>query len=327
MNSQATTDIAKLMQKAQMAGAVMHESIVSLADPGVTLSRDICATNIFAAISSGLKERISRYSGNNLPRIVIMLGRCRVGSTALAQVFGESGIPSFYQPVKTMVRWSLVGKERNFWQEVIMDRQKIIAIKETIGPFTVTESAMDPVSILLEGGYPPELISVVFLDRDPEETLKSWFRIWDRFYERQTLLRNYLLASITFYRSLSECLGKVEMRLCGFPLDFGEHPQITMPRLFVALGLEERWSDRLLSGWGISDFRDSGSKIKFLGEPPEFLEQEVLRTRNRYLRIHRTDMPEIRGEERDAMDAHSLYDKYRNFILWSSKTLYDNRAK
>lgn len=148
-----------------------------------------------------LTQRVARILRDDVhvitperPRIILATGRCRVGSTALANVFGLSGAASFYQPIKTIMRH--VIQDKPFRQPLRFDSEAgVVFFKETFGPYVDIECTFDPLEALLRSGYPPELISVVGLERRPALSYDSWLENWGSVVERGQLLRNFLAAS------------------------------------------------------------------------------------------------------------------------------------
>ncbi|MBU1131423.1 hypothetical protein KJ840_04790, partial [Patescibacteria group bacterium] len=82
----------------------------------------------------------------NPPRLIIIAGPCRVGTTALSNIFAKSGITAYMQPIKSARR---ATEEREKAVPWIIKSEELAVVKETIGPATDAEF-FDPVKILLE---------------------------------------------------------------------------------------------------------------------------------------------------------------------------------
>ena len=103
---------------------------------------------------------------DDCPPLVLLIGPCRVGTTALFLSLSKVS-KAYYQPLKSILRTGLGELE-------IEPSLKPISIKETLGPFHPAECSLDPLSILLEAGYPMEKLSLVSMFRHPFDTYRSW---------------------------------------------------------------------------------------------------------------------------------------------------------
>ncbi len=209
-----------------------------------------------------------------LKRVILCVGKCRVGSTALCQIMGMAKIHSFYQPIKAMIRWLLLGKQCNQWDGVCSAASEAVFVKETVGPFTLCECLLNPVEILLLAGYPRESVMVVLLDREPAEAFGSWLRCWGGLYERDALFRRFAVASLNAERVRVFC-EENGIRCYTFPLHWARSPRYTMPLLFHNLGLDGLYRDDILHDWRIDSFADAGSKITFSEEPRAFQQLSI----------------------------------------------------
>lgn len=54
-------------------------------------------------VAADLSEVLGRHAGQP-PTLLFLWGPCRVGSTALLNVFAESGFNAIYQPIKNLLR-------------------------------------------------------------------------------------------------------------------------------------------------------------------------------------------------------------------------------
>src|SRR6266853_2104922 len=76
-----------------------------------TATLDSLREEVVACLAEGFRRRGSEQ----FPTLYCAWGRCRVGSTALANLFGVAGLPSHYQPVKTVARHRLTGGDGDPW--------------------------------------------------------------------------------------------------------------------------------------------------------------------------------------------------------------------
>jgi hypothetical protein len=87
-----------------------------------------------------------------------------VDSTALTNLFGIAGVPAYYQPVKTVVRYELLGGRGNPWE---LPEAEVVFAKEMTGPCVYCEALFNPIRCLVEAGYPPAQLHLIVLERDP----------------------------------------------------------------------------------------------------------------------------------------------------------------
>jgi|GEM_PF-2208675 hypothetical protein len=126
-----------------------------------------------SAAETSLLSNISIPDAHECPHIALIVSPCRSGSTALLQCFASQGYLSYFQPMKRILRWQIVGQSvDNF--VIPVGSEKRIIIKETLGPYFCEESEMNPIRILIKKGYPIEKISLILLLRDPLQTFSSW---------------------------------------------------------------------------------------------------------------------------------------------------------
>ena len=92
-------------------------------------------------------------------------------STALTNLFGIAGVPAYYQPVKTVVRYELLGGRGSPWE---LPEAEVVFAKEMAGPYVYCEALFNPIRCLVEAGYPPAQLHLILLERDPEEFRNVW---------------------------------------------------------------------------------------------------------------------------------------------------------
>jgi hypothetical protein len=112
----------------------------------------------------------------------------------LKNLFGVADMPSYYQPVKGILRHARVGSTGVPWLVPQAADQPHIFSKETAGPFVLAESLFNPLQPLIEAGYPAERLHAILLDRDPASSLASWLDKWSDRAPEGTLLDNYVVA-------------------------------------------------------------------------------------------------------------------------------------
>ncbi|NYZ15558.1 sulfotransferase family protein [Azospirillum sp. RWY-5-1] len=194
-------------------------------------------------------------------------GKARVGSTALNNLFGMAGIPSYYQPVKALLRQVLADSERTPWEPPAAAVHSHVFTKETQGPYSVAECLFIPLQALVEAGYPADRLHLIVLDRDPARSLASWLAKLAHLVPAEVLQRHYVIAALNARRV------KAYARSHGIPMthyvyEASKEPVDAVRALFRRLGLAARFTEAAVMDW-----REQGtlapdkSRIHFPNEP------------------------------------------------------------
>ena len=147
------------------------------------------------------------------PRIILICGPGRSGTTALAHLFIRAGLESHMQPIKSMLRAYCHGERIRHWT-IGRNGNGAILSKETIGPNEECEF-FNPVRILVELGYPREQILPLLIVRDPHQNLASWRDLWNkadlenfvRAYRKMEEIADYCGAQgISFINFVHDCI-------------------------------------------------------------------------------------------------------------------------
>ena len=149
-------------------------------------------------IAAGFRDR----AAEDFPMLYCAWGKCRVGSTALTNLFGVAGVPAHFQPVKVILRHALVGSASAPWMIPHTGDQPHIFAKEMAGPYVLAESLFQPLQPLIEAGYPADRLHFIMLDRDPASSLVSWLEKWSDRIPESRLIHNYVIAT------LNSCVSK-----------------------------------------------------------------------------------------------------------------------
>lgn len=120
-------------------------------------------------------QGIHLIDGDNIAPVILGISPCRSGSTVLLRVFGASGVPAHFQPLKNVLRWAMQDKE---WEWTFPASRTPILIKETLGPYTQLEAEFNPFQIFKTIGYPLEKLQVMLVYREPLQTWSSWYKVW-----------------------------------------------------------------------------------------------------------------------------------------------------
>jgi hypothetical protein len=161
--------------------------------------------------------------------------------------FAQSGIQSLYQPLKTALRLHLVNDMRAGC--ISLDSSGPVAlIKETIGPFTVAESILNPVECLLDAGFSADRIKLIALDREPSATAASWCRHFLPKTNLDRLCRNFVHSSLTCER-IKQAARQYGVETISYVHEASKAPVYSTRCLFDRLGLSRYFSQSTYD-WG-----------------------------------------------------------------------------
>ena len=159
-------------------------------------TRTVALDELMREARDCLAESFRNRRAEDFPTLYCAWGRCRVGSTALTNLFGVAGMPSYFQPVKVILRHSLVGHAAEPWAVPSATEQPHIFSKEMAGPYLLAESLFLPLQPLIEAGYPAEKLHLIMLDRDPASSLASWLEKWSDRIPEDRLIQNYVISTL-----------------------------------------------------------------------------------------------------------------------------------
>lgn len=248
------------------------------------------------------------HIGGRPPPIVLIVGPCRTGTTALSNVLIRSGLHGYMQPIKSMRRAIEEGDIPVDFS--VEDGHAPIISKETLGAKTAAEF-FDPLKTLIAAGYPKESIHLIGMMREPRATLGSWVKMWGKilfdgftksFNMTQEIMDNAEgsgIASITHYvhEAISTAppavvIGKLLDRLEGYGCEVRDR------------------SDRAVDWREGSVFGDQNKAVTFFDKPPDkFI--EGVRTYGGYQ--YRSLIPNLSPLHDAALRSEGLYSKYNEF--------------
>lgn len=229
----------------------------------------------------------------NCPRIILLYGPCRSGTTALFKSFSEVVPVSYYQPIKNIMRY---GEPQFFIENV-----STIFVKETIGPWRDLECSYNPWSILLEAGVPIEKLSLIPILREPIKTYDSWLRTFDN-----VKIDNFLQSYTNFLDTYE--LAK-EMNIEVNPIYYEKlkwDPNMMMRELIEKLNLDYQES--------VVDWSGDNSKISDTARISQKLQRdrikEIVRTQElKYIDRPLTDIS-ASDQKRISLTLAAKYDSY-----------------
>lgn len=205
------------------------------------------------------------------PTMAIIIGPCRVGTTALANVFAKAGIIAYMQPIKSALRAKETGKTIKPFK--IDSATDFILVKETLGAHTPTEF-FNPINILLKLGYPKKKLILIPMLRTPNKVLPSWREMWTEF-ELDNFLKSYLLTS-----EIKKTAQNNKIKVLPYLHEIIKDNKASevIKKLFNKLGLENYQVEKNINWENDPRFGEEKaekSKLNFFDVPPEKFIKEV----------------------------------------------------
>jgi hypothetical protein len=241
--------------------------IMPLDPDGKYQTRAIALDDLMREARDCLAGGFQHRPAADFPMLYCAWGRCRVGSTALTNLFGVAGIPSYFQPVKVILRHSLVGHASAPWIVPSAADQPHIFSKEMAGPYVLAESLFLPLQPLLEAGYPADRMHFIMLDRDPASSLASWLEKWSDCIPEDRLIHNYVVATLNTLR-VESFATRHGIPITHYVYEASKDAAQSVRTLFDRLGLATRFTECAVTDWkerGQLESKNSG--ITFLSEP------------------------------------------------------------
>jgi hypothetical protein len=249
-------------------GALENEP---LPPDGKYQTRTITLLQLTDEVARRLRRSLRSRSAADLPLLFCSWGKCRVGSTALTNLFGIAGIPALYQPIKTMARHRLLDSEPHAWVPPRASEHPHIFSKEMAGPYLAVEAIFNPLKMMITAGYPAEKLHFLVLDRDPYASLASWVARWSDRVPRPQLIEHFALSSLQICRMRSYARAN-GIAVTHYVYEASRRPMEAIEALFRRLGISQHFHPGVVRDWnerGALDSKQSG--ISFPEEPPVYV--------------------------------------------------------
>jgi len=250
-----------------------HSSLdtMRLIPDGKYQTRTVTLAEVTREVAARLREGFGTRQARDFPLLICAWGKCRVGSTALNNLFGAAGLPSYYQPVKTILRHRLLDRAGEPWLVPPAAEHPHVFSKETAGPYVPAECLFNPLQALIEAGYPADKLRLVVLDREAESTLASWLAKWSDRLPECKLIRNHIVAALNKHR-VEAYARRQGIAAIHYVYEASKDSVRTMQTLFARLGLSSRFSTRAVTDWsGIGELDTDRAKIIYPKEPDVYV--------------------------------------------------------
>ena len=246
-----------------------HPSLetMALAPDGKYQTRPAALDELMWEVRDCLGETFRHWAPQDFPTLYCAWGRCRVGSTALTNLFGVAGMPSYFQPVKVVLRHRLLGNAGEPWAAPMAAEHPHIFSKEMAGPYVLAESLFLPLQPLIEAGWPTDKLHMIMLDRDPASSLASWLEKWSDRVPEDRLIQNYVISSLNALRVESHA-RRHGVPVTHYVYEASKDATGSVRKLFDRLGLGERFTEGAVTDWKErGQIETKGSGVTFLSEP------------------------------------------------------------
>lgn len=219
-----------------------------LSPVGEFQTRTVTLETLTREVTECLAQNFRDRPAEDFPMLYFACGKARVGSTALSNLFGMTGMPSYYQPLKAILRDALVDRPLTPWIVPSAKDEPHIFSKETIGPYVLAESLFNPLQLLVEAGYPRHRLHLIMLDREPASSLASWL---DKLISRapaDTLLRHYVVAALSASR-VAIYAQRQGIPVTHYVYEVSKEALASIRVLFDRLGLSSSFTESAVTSW------------------------------------------------------------------------------
>ncbi|HXP96871.1 MAG TPA: sulfotransferase family protein, partial [Telmatospirillum sp.] len=286
---------------------------VSLDPDGIFQTRKTTMATVHQDVVDDLAAGFRCRGPDDFPLLICGWGKSRVGSTALSNIFGMAGLPSYYQPLKAMLRNRLNDIRKASWCPPSASLHSHLFSKETAGPYLLAECLFIPQKMLIEAGYPPDKLHLLLLDRQPVDCLNSWFARLSGRISRERLLRHHVLAALNVVRVEGYA------RRQGIPVTHYVHEAskdavASAQALFLRLGLGDRFAEREVTDWeDAGDLDSDRAKVIYPDEPSVFAVPGLHGAETGY-RFQKHEVRPLGDDVMDLLTRHGLFESYQRSV-------------
>jgi hypothetical protein len=244
---------------------------MALEPDGKYQTRPMALDTLTGVMTACLAEGFRGLAPADYPTLFCAWGKCRVGSTALTNLFGVAGLPSYYQPVKTIARHTLMGSAPAPWLLPRPAQEPHIFCKEMAGPYLLGECLFIPLQPLIEAGYPADKLHLIVLDREPDSSLASWLSKWSERVPPDRLVRNYVVAALNKTR-VTLYARRQGVPVSHYVYEASKEPVQTVRALFDRLGLLGRFTESAVTDWKeMGALESEHARVIYPQEPPIYV--------------------------------------------------------
>jgi hypothetical protein len=290
-----------------------HSSLgsVLLSPSGEFQTRTVALNTLMREVTECLAESYRHRPAQDFPTLYFACGKARVGSTALSNLFGMTGMPSYYQPLKAILRDAMVGRPLTPWiVPSAMDEPDVFS-KETIGPYVLAESMFNPLQLLIEAGYPRHRLHLIMLDREPASSLASWL---DKLISRapeSTLVQHYVVAALSAARVASYAKQQ-GVPVTHYVYEVSKDAVSSVRVLFDRLGLSSSFTENAVTSWrGSGQAQADNARVIFPSNEATIYKVPNLHTSDTAYRYQRRATTAVSETQLNILERCGVNDIYR----------------
>jgi hypothetical protein len=308
----STTDTAELER---LADRVRRDdkslATMRLEPDGKYQTRGVALDALMADVTACLAQGFGRLGRDDFPTLYCAWGKCRVGSTALTNLFGVAGLPSYYQPVKTVARHRLTGGDGDPWILPSPGLHPHVFCKEMAGPYVLAECLYIPLQPLIEAGYPADKLHFLVLDREPARSLASWLNKWSDRVPPERLVRNYVIAALNATRAKSYA-RRHGVATTHYVYEASKDAVPSVRALFHRLGLSHRFTDEVVTDWkDMGQLESEKARVIYPREPAVY-HMTGLHSSDTAYRYRERSTGALSEGQLDLLARTGVYEAYRN---------------
>lgn len=297
----------------RVRGADPTLDALALAPEGRFQTRAVALDALMSEVTECLARGFQGLAEDDFPTVFCAWGKCRVGSTALTNLFGVAELPSYYQPVKTVARHRLTDGDGDPWRLPSPDAAPHLFCKEMAGPYLLAECLYIPLKPLIEAGYPPSKLHLVVLDRDPARSLASWLNKWPDRVPEDRLLAHYVIAALNALR-VTGYARRHGVPITHYVYEASKDAVPSMAALFQRLGLAHRFTPEVVTDWKEMGQLESKDARVIYPREPEVYHMTGLHSSDTAYRYRERSTGSLAGAALELLARTGVNDVYREHV-------------
>ncbi|EJN06972.1 hypothetical protein PMI42_08090 [Bradyrhizobium sp. YR681] len=297
--------------------------VMPLSPVGQFQTRTVSLETLMREVTECLSASFRQRPAHDFPMLHFAWGKCRVGSTALTNLFGTMGMPSYYQPVKAILRDAMVGNSLRPWIVPSASNSPNIFSKETMGPYVLAESLFNPLRILIDAGYPRHRLHCIMLDREPASSLASWIEKWSDRASEKTLVHNYVAAALNAVRVASYA-EQQDIPVTHYVYEVSKEAVSSVRILFDRLGLSDSFTENAVTSWREPGQVEANNTRVIFPSEATIYKVPNLHTSDSAYRYQRRATASLSETQLDILERCGVNDAYRASVAACVRDLHLN---
>ncbi|MEZ2145726.1 sulfotransferase family protein [Bradyrhizobium sp. DN5] len=288
-------------------------------------TRTVALETLMREVTECLAESFRHRPAQDFPMLYFACGKARVGSTALSNLFGMTGMPSYYQPLKAMLRDALVGEALTPWIVPSAADEPNIFSKETIGPYVLAESLFNPLKLLIDAGYPRHRLHLIALDREPASALASWLEKLISRAPESTLLAHYVVAALSAVR-VAGYARQQGVPVTHYVYEVSKEAVSSVRVLFDRLGISGSFTENAVTSWREPGQEQANNARVIFPSEAAIYKVPNLHTSDSAYRYQRRATTSLSQAQLDVLERCGVNDAYRASVAACVRDLDLNAA-